>query len=82
VARRPLGLSCSATLSGGAANDFDDARGVARLQLFPVDHGQIFNAGPWLGKRVIVTGKISATLIATDAATAQYIDVLGIRSAP
>ena len=77
-----LVLNQPVCVTGGQKFDFDDADDVRELELFSIDHGKIFDAKPWVGKRVSVTGTIEQTQVGTEAATAHYVNVRSIQLAP
>ena len=69
-------------MTGGKANNFDDANGVQAMELFPADRSEVFNAKPWLGKRVTITGTLNRPQAASEAATELYVNVASLRTAP
>jgi hypothetical protein len=77
-----LALDAPVCVTGGNPQHFDAVDGVREMQLFDVDHSKVFDAKPWLGRRVVVTGAIEAKMVASEAATRLYVNVRSIQAAP
>ncbi len=69
-------------VTGGKANDFDDADGVRTMELFLADRSKAFDARPWLGRHVAVRGVLDRTQFASEAATQLYLVVALLRTTP
>jgi hypothetical protein len=77
-----LTLDQPVCVTGGNPQYFEAVDGIREMQLFPSDHGKVFDAQPWLGRRVVVTGAIEQKMVASEAATQLYVNVRSIQAAP